>query len=106
SRAFDRPISVAIEQYRVETGKDVASAELAAARAQQQAQEAEIRVVKLRENLALVAGVTADQVTIDTTNRRAIVSARPLKGATLETYNGVHSVSRGRAKTRRSGSNP
>lgn len=86
SRAFDRPISVAIEQYRVETGKDVASAELAAARAQQQAQEAEIRVVKLRENLALVAGVTADQVTIDTTNRRAIVSARPLKGATLETY--------------------
>lgn len=86
SRTFSRPISVAIEQYKVETGSDAASAELAAARAQQQAQEAEIRVVKLRENLALVAGVSADQVTIDTAKRRAIVSAKPLKGATLETY--------------------
>lgn len=86
SRAFRRPIAVAIEQYRVETGTTAASVELAAARAQQQAQEAEIRVVKLRENLALVAGVSTDDVTIDTTKRRAVVSAKPLQGATLDTY--------------------
>ena len=86
SRTFNRPISVAIEQYRVETGSDAASAELAAARVRQQAQEAEIRVVKLRESLALVAGVSADDVTIDTTKRRAVVSAKPLQGATLDTY--------------------
>ncbi len=86
SRTFNRPIDVAIEQYRVETGSDAMTAELTAARAQQQAQEAEIRVVKLRENLALVAGVSVDDVTIDTTKRRAIVSAKPLQGATLDTY--------------------
>ncbi|MEP3225726.1 MAG: DUF389 domain-containing protein [Parasphingorhabdus sp.] len=85
SRTFDRPIAVAIEQFRVETGSDAASAELTAARAQQ-AQEAEIRVVKLRENLALVAGVSPDDVIIDTTQRRAVVSAKPLQGATLNTY--------------------
>ncbi|GAA0479291.1 hypothetical protein GCM10009096_21680 [Parasphingorhabdus litoris] len=86
SRTFNRPIDVAIEQYRVETGSDAVKAELTAARAQQQAQEAEIRVVKLRENLALVAGVPADDVTIDTTKRRALVTAKPLQGATLDTY--------------------
>ena len=86
SRTFDRPIAVAIEQYRVETGSDAASAELASVRAQEQAREAEVRVVQLRNNLALIAGVLADEVTIDAAKRRAIVKAKPLPGATMQTY--------------------
>ncbi|MEH6792423.1 DUF389 domain-containing protein [Parasphingorhabdus sp.] len=86
SRTFERPIAVKIEQYRVETGADAANAELANAQAQAQQRAAEIRVSQLRENLALIAGVSGDDVVIDTAKRRAIVTAKPLPGASLETY--------------------
>ncbi len=86
SRTFDRPIAVKIEQYRVETGADAANAELAAAQMQAQQQAAEIKVSQLRENLALIAGVSSEDVVIDTAKRRAVVTAKPLPGASLETY--------------------
>ncbi len=86
SRTFDRPIAVKIEQYRVETGVDAANAELAATQAKAQQQAAEIQISQLRENLALIAGVSSDDVAIDTEKRRAVVTAKPLPGATLETY--------------------
>tara|TARA_R110000824_G_scaffold59127_2_gene159134 strand:+ start:2070 stop:3623 length:1554 start_codon:yes stop_codon:yes gene_type:complete len=86
SRTLGQPISVKVDQFKVETGEDAQSAELAAAKMQAQAQEAEIQVTRLRENLALVAGVSIDDVTLDTSKRRAVVIAKPLAGASLASY--------------------
>jgi len=86
SRMYDEPIQVQIEQYKVETGDNAAQAELAAIRAREQQQAVETQVAKLRENLALIAGVDADDVVIDSAKRRAVVMAKPLPGASLQTY--------------------
>lgn len=86
SRTLGQLIAVKITQFKVESGDDAQSAELAAARAQAQAQQAEIQVTRLRENLALIAGVPMDDVTLDTTKRRAVVIANPLPGASLASY--------------------
>lgn len=86
SRTVGQLVSVKITQFKVESGDDAQSAELAAARAQAQAQEAEIQVSRLRENLALIAGVSVDDVTLDTSRRRAMVIAKPLPGASLAAY--------------------
>lgn len=86
SRTFRETIQVQIEQYRVETGIDAAKAELAAVRAREQQQAVETQVTKLRESLALVAGVDPDDVVIDSNRRRAIVMAKSLPGASLQTY--------------------
>ncbi|NQV94687.1 MAG: DUF389 domain-containing protein [Sphingomonadales bacterium] len=86
SRMLGQPIAVNVEQFKVETGEDANSAELAAAKMQEQAQQAEIQVTRLRENLALIAGVSVDDVTLDTSKRRAMVNAKPLPGASLESY--------------------
>ena len=75
-----------LDQFKVETGEDANSAELAAAKMREQAQEAEIQVTRLRENLALIAGVSVDDVTLDTSKRRAMVVAKPLPGASLASY--------------------
>jgi len=81
-----QPITVNVEQLKVETGEDANSAELAAAKMQEQVQQAEIQVTRLRENLALIAGVSVDDVTLDTSRRRAMVNAKPLPGASLAFY--------------------
>jgi uncharacterized hydrophobic protein (TIGR00271 family) len=86
SRTLGQPIAVNVEQFKVETGEDANSAELAAAKMQEQAQQAEIQVTRLRENLALIAGVSVDDVTLDTSKRRAMVNAKPLPGASLASY--------------------
>lgn len=86
SRTLGQPISVNVEQFKVETGEDANSAELAAAKMREQAQQAEIQVTQLRENLALIAGVSVDDVTLDTSKRRAMVTAKPLPGASLASY--------------------
>ncbi|MGB5723716.1 MAG: hypothetical protein WBM39_04825, partial [Parasphingorhabdus sp.] len=89
SRTLGQLIAVKITQFKVESGDDAQSAELAAARAQAQAQQAEIQVTRLRENLALIAGVPMDDVTLDTTKRRAMVVAKPLPGASLASYHAL-----------------
>ena len=86
SRTLGKPILVNLDQFKVETGEDANSAELAAAKMREQAQEAEIQVTRLRENLALIAGVSVDDVTLDTSKRRAMVVAKPLPGASLASY--------------------
>ena len=40
----------------------------------------------IAERLALLAGVPVDEVTVDRERRRALVTARPLEGATLLAY--------------------
>jgi len=89
SRTLGRVIVVKITQFKVDSGADAQAAELAAASAQAQAQQAEIEVSRLRENLALIAGVSIDDVTMDTSRRRAMVVAKPLPGASLASYHAL-----------------
>ncbi len=78
---------VNIDQFRVGTGAgDADAAQIAAAKAQEQAIAEERKLTQLVERLALVAGVEPQDVLIDRANRRAVVKAKPLQGAALETY--------------------
>lgn len=78
-----RPVKVSIEQFRVGTAEGEAEARAVAAA---RTGGADRRAGRIAERLALVAGVSADRVLIDAGNRRAIVRAVPLPGATLATY--------------------
>ena len=85
SDALDAPVEVVITQYRVGTSAQAAEeAQLSAARAREQADLE--RADELAERLALVAGVSEDEVTVDRERRRATVNARPLDGASLLAY--------------------
>ncbi|GAA0728904.1 DUF389 domain-containing protein [Sphingomonas japonica] len=85
TKAFGRPVGVAIEQFRVEVG-NAEAAQLARAQANERATlEARI-VTQVAEQLALVAGVPAEQVLVDRDHRRAQVTATPLPGADLAAY--------------------
>ena len=86
SREIGKPAEVTIIQSKVGQDKDAAqSAQLAAARAQEEA--ADLRQTEeLATRLALVAGVTERDVTLDRGKRQAFVTARPLPGATLAAY--------------------
>ena len=79
-----RDVTVQIEQFRVGTDPGAAEqAQLAQARAAQQAEASERQIAALTENLALVAGVDRSAVTVDRENSRAIVRAKALPGLTL-----------------------
>jgi len=85
ARQLGAPVDVSITQYQVGTSASAAEqAQLAAARAREAAdvEDAEL----LAGRLALVAGVGEADVLIDRERRRALVSARPLDGATLSAY--------------------
>ena len=79
--ALERPVDVAIEQIRI-GGANAEAAQLAEARGTAVDRTAE----RIAERLALVAGVTRDEVLIDRQQRVARVRAAPLPGATLSTY--------------------
>lgn len=82
-----REVLVNTEQFRVgASGGDAEAAEIAAARQRAQAEASDRAIRAMINNLALVAGVSSEDVTVDRDNRRAIVKARPLQGATLSAY--------------------
>lgn len=84
-RAFDRRVSVAIEQFRVGNGDaDAAAAAQPGAAAQTESLSA--RGDMLARSLVLIAGVDAERVLLDRDKRIAFVRAAPLAGATLATY--------------------
>ncbi|WP_084001664.1 TIGR00341 family protein [Tsuneonella dongtanensis] len=86
SARLEKPVELRINQYLVGTGAQAAeSAQLAAAQAQREAAE-NAKASALSRELALVAGVSEDEVTLDRGKRRAIVRARPLPGAQLASY--------------------
>jgi len=92
SEALGHSVTVKINQYRVGTDVGAAeSAELAAARDKAQAEARERQVAELAESLALVAGVSPDQVLIDRDHHRALVRAHAIEGATLAAYRGLES---------------
>lgn len=81
SRLFDRPVRVAIDQFRVGTEAGEAEAsQIAAARG------GGIRATRVAERLALVAGVATDQVLVDTARTVATVRAAALPGADMASY--------------------
>lgn len=81
------PISVAINQYRVGTDdQDVQNAELAAAKLQAQSVERDRRITSMVETLALVAGISTDDVFVDQAKKRIVARAKPLPGASLASY--------------------
>ncbi len=87
SKRLNSPIEVTLDQFRVGTGDGEAdAAQIAAAKASEQASAAERQIKELGETLALVAGVEPKDVMIDRSNRRAVVEAKLLPGATLATY--------------------
>ena len=80
-----QPVDVSITQLRVGTSAQAAEeAELANARAKEA--EAAQRAQSIADRLAILAGVPASDVTIDRQQRRALVNAKPLDGATLAAY--------------------
>lgn len=83
---LSQPVELSLIQYQVPTGENAAEqAQLSAARASEEAVARE-RADALATRLALVAGVSEDEVTVDRTRRRATVRAERLEGATLAAY--------------------
>ncbi len=81
-----RPVELTITQYQVGTSATAAQqAELSASRAREE-DAATQRAEMLAQRLALVAGVSEDDVIVDRQRRRAVVRAKPLDGAALSTY--------------------
>lgn len=85
AKAFNRPVDVQIEQFRVGVG-DAEATQVARAQANEQATREARTVTRLAEQLALVAGVPSEAVLLDRGNRRAVVSASALPGASLASY--------------------
>ncbi len=84
-RELGREVDVSLTQLRVGTSAQATEeAQLAQARAQERAalQQAE----NIADRLSLLAGVPVDEVTVDRDRRRALVTARPLDGATMLAY--------------------
>ena len=80
-----QPVDVTLTQLRVGTSALAAEeAELANVRAQEA--ESAQRARSIAERLAMLAGVPTEDVTIDRQQRRALVNAKPLEGATLAAY--------------------
>lgn len=85
-RELGKPVGVTITQYQVGTSAAAAEeAQLVAARARKKAAD-ERRIEELASRLALVAGVTEDDLVIDRERRRAVVRAQALPGAGLAAY--------------------
>ncbi|SNS70315.1 uncharacterized hydrophobic domain-containing protein [Sphingomonas laterariae] len=87
SRQLERPVNVEIYQVRIgSAARDAETAELAAAQAGELSRVQESQVATLLERLSVATGASKEQVTLDRTNRRVIVAATPLPGATMAAY--------------------
>ena len=85
SQQLGREVEVALTQVRVGTSAQAQQeAQLNEAREQEAAARAQAE--DIAERLALLAGVPVDDVTVDRERRRAMVTARPLEGATMAAY--------------------
>jgi uncharacterized hydrophobic protein (TIGR00271 family) len=86
---LSKPVELSLTQLKVDTSASAAErAQLSAARANEE-EAALQKANNLATRLALVAGVSEDEVTIDRTRRRATVRAQRLDGATLAAYRGL-----------------
>ena len=84
---LEDPVTVGVNQYLVGTNPGAAEqAQLARAREEEQALADAQRVSRLKEQLALVAGIPVSEVTLDSENKRAVADARALEGLDLAGY--------------------
>lgn len=97
-RELGRPVAVDLRQYQVDTQGTNDRTELALARMQEQEAASREEISDLTNQLALIAGVEADEVTVDYTARRAIVRVRALPGAELRTYQALEQRASARAE--------
>ena len=82
-----REVTVSIDLLRVGTDPGAAQqAELAQARAAEQAAATERQVAAMTDKMAVAAGVPREEVMLDRDMRRISASARPLSGLSLEGY--------------------
>lgn len=87
ARRLGVPVTLSLDQFRVDGGNaNAESKQLANARQQQQARASEQVAVQVGNRLALIAGVDPREVLIDRVAKRATVKAKPLPGASLVTY--------------------
>lgn len=87
SDALERPVDIEIYQVRIgDAERDAERAELAAAQASEATRLRDQQIAALLNRLATVAGVPEQAITLDRVNQRAMVTAAPLSGATMETY--------------------
>lgn len=86
-RQLGRTVEVEIDQFKVSNDPGAAEqAQLARAREEEAARRSAEQVTGLAQRLALVAGIPANQVTIDRDNRRALADARALPGLGWQGY--------------------
>ncbi|NVE95675.1 TIGR00341 family protein [Altererythrobacter lutimaris] len=86
-RRLGQSVELLLTQFQVGTSASAAEqAQLSAAREREEANARE-QAEDLAKRLALVAGVTEDDVLVDRSRKRALVRALDLEGATLATYN-------------------
>ncbi|MEM8695946.1 MAG: DUF389 domain-containing protein [Pseudomonadota bacterium] len=97
-RELGRTVTVDLRQFQVDTESTTDGAELALARMREQAAATQEEIADLTDQLALIAGVNADEVTVDRNARRAIVRVRALPGAELETYYALEQRANSRAE--------
>ena len=97
-RQLGRPVAVDLRQYQVGVEGTTDGAELALARMQELQAASREEISDLTNQLALIAGVDADEVTVDYTARRALVRVRALPGAELRTYQALEPRASARAE--------
>jgi uncharacterized hydrophobic protein (TIGR00271 family) len=85
SEKLGDPVDIDLKQFLVRDEKSAEQAQLASAKEAEEAAANE-RVDDLAVRLALAAGVEENDVLIDRQRRRAMVRAKLLPGASLETY--------------------
>ncbi len=86
AKTLNRPVRVAIEQYRVGTGPGDADAASVQAASNSAANQVNAEIAAVTERLALVAGVGREAVFLDRDAHRARVAAAVLPGASLAAY--------------------
>ena len=87
TKLLEDPVTVGVNQYLVGTNPGAAEqAQLARAREEEQAQANAQKVSRIKEQLALVAGIPVSEVTLDSENKRALADARRLEGLDLAGY--------------------
>ena len=87
SEQLGREVSVNVEQFRVGADPGAAEqAELARARAAEQAAATERQISAMMARMAMAAGVERGDVMLDRDTRRVIATAKPLSGLRLDGY--------------------
>ena len=85
SEKLGKPVDVELKQFLVRDEQSAEQAQIASAKAQEEAAASD-RVDDLAQRLSLAAGVPDTDVIIDSRNRRALVRAQRLEGASPSTY--------------------